>query len=81
MCWTSAKVSCLAGSRANERPISFFLDAREIRVRTILKTWREPGRLFFKIESEEGCLYVLLYDEYPDLWQAKETPVRDVINF
>jgi hypothetical protein len=74
--WNHTAVRCLAGSRANERPISFLLNDREIAVRTILKSWREPNYLYFKVETEDGRVYQLRCDEYADSWEVGESPQR-----
>jgi hypothetical protein len=74
--WNRTAVQCLAGSRANERPISFLVNDREIAVRTILKSWREPDYLYFKVEAEDGRVYQLRCDEYADSWEVGESPPR-----
>jgi hypothetical protein len=40
--WNPTAARCLSGFRANERPTSFLLDDREIEVRSILESWRDP---------------------------------------
>jgi len=52
--WNHTEVQCLASSRANERPLSFLVDRRETQVRTVLKSWREPDFLHFKVETDDG---------------------------
>ena len=71
--WKRTNVRCLAGSRANERPISFLVDEHEIEILTILRSWREPDYLCFKVETEHGKVYELRYREYQDCWQARES--------
>jgi len=70
--WTRTAVRCLAGFRADERPISFLLGASEIQVRSILESWREPDYLFFKVEAEDGSLYELRNHQYEDYWEVRE---------
>ena len=70
--WVRAQVRCLAGSRANERPISFVVDDREIAVRTIRESWREPDFLCFKVEGTDGRMYDLRHHEYEDWWEVRE---------
>ena len=74
--WTHAKVRCLSGSRANERPISFLLDNQEIEVRTIMESWREPDYLYFKVETHDGRVYDLRHHEYEYSWQVRESARR-----
>jgi len=71
--WKRTAVRCLAGSRANERPLSFLLDEREIGIRTIQAFWREPDYLYFKVETDEGRVYELRHHEYEDSWQVRES--------
>ena len=69
--WTRTAVRCLAGSRADERPISFLLGESEIQVRSILESWREPDYLFFKVKAEDGSLYELRNHQYEDYWEVR----------
>jgi len=66
----------LASSRADERPISFLVDDHEIGVRTILKSWREPDYLYFKVDTDDGRVYDLRCHEYEDFWQVRESLKR-----
>ena len=63
----------MAGYRADERPISFLLDDREIEVRRIVASWREPDYLCFKVETGDGLVYDLRHQEYKDLWEIRES--------
>lgn len=74
--WSRAEVRCLAGYRANERPISFFLEQREVDTRAVLESWREPRYLYFKVESTDGRLFALRYHEIEDYWEVKESVPR-----
>lgn len=71
--WSCTAVRCWASSRAAERPLSFLLGENEIKVRAVLATWREPDYLYFKVETDDGRIYVLRHHEYEDLWQVKES--------
>jgi len=70
--WIRTAVRCLAGYRADERPLSFLLDQREIELSAILKSWREPDYLYFKVETEDGRIYDLRHHEYEDSWEVRE---------
>lgn len=76
--WNRTKVKCLAGSRANERPLSFLVGEAEIEVRTVVESWREPDYLYFKVEAEDGRTYILRHHEYVDSWQARESLQRQL---
>lgn len=70
--WIRTAVRCLASSRADERPISFFLDNTEVEIRSILESWREPDYLFFRIETKDGRAYEIRHQEYKDYWEMRE---------
>jgi hypothetical protein len=72
--WNYTEVRCLASYRANERPIAFLVDEREVEVRTILESWREPDYLCFRVETVDGLVYDLRHHEYEDSWQVRELP-------
>jgi len=74
--WNHTEVRCLSGYRANERPLSFLVDRREIQVRAILKSWREPDFLLFKVETDDGRIYDLRHHEFDDAWQVRESAQR-----
>jgi hypothetical protein len=65
----------LASYRENERPISFLVDEREIEIRAILESWREPYYLCFRVETDDGLVYDLRHHEYEDSWQVRESPL------
>ena len=70
--WIDAEVRCLAGYRANERPVSFLVEKHETMVRAVLESWREPNYLYFKVETADGELVLLRYHDREDAWQARE---------
>lgn len=71
--WARTKVWCVSGYRANERPLSFFVDESEIKVRTILESWRGPDYFCFKVGTRYGRVYDLLRHEYRDRWQVRQS--------
>jgi len=74
--WNHTEVRCLASSRADERPLSFLVNRREIHVRTILKSWREPDYLYFRVETKDGRIYDLRHHEFEDAWEVRESLQR-----
>lgn len=74
--WSCTTVRCLAGSRANERPLSFDVGDRELKVANILKSWREPDYLCFKVEGKDGRRYELRHHEQEDAWEVRESGER-----
>jgi hypothetical protein len=71
--WNRTQVQCLAGYRANERPISFLIDDTEVEVRNILESRREPDYLYFKVETEDGRVYDVRHHEYKYYWEVRES--------
>lgn len=70
--WNRTVVSCLAGYRADERPISFVTRDTKLTVRGIVKSWREPDYSYFRIEAEDGRVYDLRRHESEDYWEVRE---------
>ncbi len=53
------RVECYAGFKGDERPIRFWLDDQAYEVREVLDRWYDPGCSYFKVEAEDGNLYIL----------------------
>ena len=64
-----------SGSRLHERVRRFTWEGRWLEVDQNLACWREPRRLFFKVATPDGRVFLLKYDPGPDAWSA--APVRD----
>ncbi len=62
-------VRTYSGHTYAQRPESFTIGEREYSVQEVLKTWREPGKLFFRVTTEEGPTFTLEYDEAGDTWR------------
>lgn len=71
--WNRTAARCLASFRADERPISLLVDEQEVAVRTILKSWREPDHLYFRVETEDGQVFDLRHNEFEDIWEVRES--------
>jgi hypothetical protein len=71
------KVQYLAGSRANDRPISFLLNGTGIGIRSVLESRREPDYLHFRIETKDGRVYELRHHEFEDYWDVRESVKRE----
>lgn len=65
-------VRTYSGHTYPQRPLSFTLGDREHRVREVLRTWREPGRVLFRVATEEGLTFTLEYDEANDSWRLAD---------
>jgi hypothetical protein len=76
--WNRTAVRCLAGYKADERPISFLVDDDEIQVAGILKSWREPEYLYFRLEMEDDRVYDLRHHEHQDFWEVRLVEINPI---
>lgn len=53
------RVECYSGTRANERPVRFYLGDRALVVEEVLDQWYGPKEQFFKVRAGDGHLYIL----------------------
>jgi hypothetical protein len=53
------QVECYSGRKADERPVSFRLDAHEYAIEEVLDQWYGPDHGFFKVRADDGNVYVL----------------------
>jgi hypothetical protein len=61
-------VDAYSGFKANERPLQFVLDDEIYEIAAVLDQWYEPSVVYFKVQSNEGKVYLLRYDEPEDEW-------------
>ena len=54
-------VQCYAGYKGTQRPQKFSLAKQWLDVTEILKEWREPDAVFFRVRADDGKLYVLCH--------------------
>jgi len=52
-------VQCTSGYKADERPVSFRLGSRDLLVDKIMDRWYESDYSYFKIQADDGHLYIL----------------------
>ncbi len=52
-------VQCYAGYKGEQEPQRFLLGERWLEVEEILKEWREPTAVFFRVRVSDGRIYVL----------------------
>ena len=69
-----SKVMAYSGYKANERPMTFFLDRRLIRIREILKQWKDPDCDCFRLMGDDNSLYDLKWERSEDQWYVKKCP-------
>ena len=58
----TVEVECYAGYKADERPLRFRAADRSYEVVAVLDRWYGPSKSYFKVEADDGNLYVLLHE-------------------
>jgi len=67
-------VQTYAGYRGDERPISFSLEGRILRIMDIVDRWYDPDHNIFKVLADDGGIYLLRYDMNADNWELDVSP-------
>ena len=62
-------VECYSGYRGQESPRRLILGERRVEVREILDRWIGEDHRYFKVEGDDGCLYMIRYGEAEDSWE------------
>jgi hypothetical protein len=57
-----------SGHTANQRSLSFTLDEELYEIAAVLDQWYEPSAVYFKVQSDQGKIYLLRYDGEADEW-------------
>ncbi|MGW8162041.1 MAG: hypothetical protein ACWGN1_07330 [Desulfobulbales bacterium] len=61
-------VESYAGMEAEEYPLRFTVNGRQIEIKTIEKRWQTPACKYFKVLGDDGYTYVLEYNGDNDTW-------------
>jgi len=48
------RVECYSGTKADERPVRFYLSERALFVEEVLDRWYGPNDLFFKVRADDA---------------------------
>ena len=67
-------VQTYAGYRGDERPISFSLEGRTLRIMAIVDRWYDPDHNSFKVLADDGGFYLLRYDMNTYHWELAGSP-------
>ncbi len=62
------EVIAYSGYKANERPISFFMESTRLEVRGVIDRWYGLESDFFKILAGDGRVYILEWQRSSDVW-------------
>jgi hypothetical protein len=69
---TEIKVKSHSGYVYAEEPLSFTWQEKELRTKSVEKTWQEPVKTLFKVVTQNGRLFEPCYSEGTDRWFAIE---------
>ena len=56
---SSVPVQFYAGYRGEQEPQRFSFEERWLEIEEVLKEWREPAAVFFRVRARDGRIYVL----------------------
>lgn len=65
------KVHCHSGYTYAQRPVSFSFAGQDYTVKSVLAENRFPDSRQFFVQTENGKLFSLTYNEVRDLWQVR----------
>ncbi|MEW5828821.1 MAG: hypothetical protein AB1846_08030 [Chloroflexota bacterium] len=68
-------VECHSGFAYAEKPVALTWQGTRREVRHILSQWRSPQGRNFRVETENGQVFELIYNEATDEWQITESNV------
>ena len=63
------KVKTYSGYKAEERPISFTIGEKELRVEELLDRWYGEDYENFKIRADDRCIYIIRNNRDEDFWE------------
>lgn len=63
------RVECYAGHRSEETPRRFFIGERVIEVAEVQDRWLDPKHRYFKVQDDDGHVYILRHDVGLDHWE------------
>jgi len=63
------RVECYAGYRADQEPRAFWCGDRRLEVKAIVDRWFAPAQQWFKVDADDGNVYVLRHDEASSEWE------------
>jgi hypothetical protein len=72
----TVKVDCRSEYTYAQDPLTFCLDGETFTIQAIVKRWREPDGLVFKVQTTNARSFKLKYRESEDTWLAEELGKR-----
>jgi hypothetical protein len=65
------KVDCYAGYRGEETPRRIDLEGRRVEVVEVIDRWYGQDHRYFKLQGDDGAVYLLRHDESADRWELR----------
>ncbi len=62
-------VDCYAGYRGEETPRRIRFKTHTVGVKTGRDRWLSPDHRYFKLEGDDGDLYIIRHDPHRGLWE------------
>ena len=63
------RVECYAGYRGEQEPLAFWLGERRLAVRAVIDRWFAPTQRWFRVEADDGNVYIIRQDEAIGDWE------------
>jgi hypothetical protein len=71
------RVECYDGYRGEQEPLAFWLGNRRLAVLAVEDRWFGPGQRWFKVDADDGNMYVLRHDEASSNWEIAAYRARN----
>ena len=65
------EVECYSGAKANERPVRFTMGGHVYIVEELLDRWYGPEDSYFKVQADDGNLYILRHNNASGEWSLE----------
>jgi hypothetical protein len=62
-------VECVPGEAGEPEPARFWFGRRQLTVRGVVDRWYGPTQRWFRLDADDGQLYVLRHDEATGAWE------------
>lgn len=70
------RVECYAGYRSEQEPLAFWCGKRRLEVRAVVDRWYAPAQRWFKVDADDGDVYVLRHDQASGDWEIAAFTAR-----
>ena len=74
------QVHCYAGYRAEETPRIIGFKSHKIGVKKVLDRWLDPTHRYFKLQGDDGGVYIVRHDTRTGEWELTFYQAADLIS-